>query len=80
MGLVDRLDTQEVVGNKTPLSMDTLHSMGMVTRRGSMYILTSRPSVLPPFLSEESSKESDDESDSDSYLPSSTVPWGFFPS
>lgn len=59
MGLVDRLDTEEVVGNTTPLSMDTLHSMGMVTRRGSMYILTSRHSILPPGPGEDLDKDLD---------------------
>lgn len=53
VGLMDWLEGQEVVGSMTSHGMDTLHYIGMITRRGSRHILTSRPSVLLTILGED---------------------------
>lgn len=58
-----------------PLGMGTIISMGMVTQRGSRYVITPRPIILPLVpCGEDSGEESDDESDySDSAFLSTTT-------
>lgn len=72
MGLVERLQGQEVVGSTSPLGLDTLRLMGLVIHQGSRWVLTPSPIKLPLEGCEAEDDESDDESGSESSLPPAT--------
>lgn len=76
MGLVVRLQGQEVVGGTSPLSLDTLWLIGMLVHHNGCFILTPTTKQLPE-RGEDEDDESDDKYGTESFLSSTTMPANF---